>query len=142
MKYTIPVTYTFSGHFEVEANSAFEAQQMVKNGCGCVLRQGIQSTLPDELIDWNFAIHPTNVEIGTAECEEEEPEDNKLTEIARLIREGCSSGSSPDWTLLIDSQSILDFEDLDTIANMVEQGLTLGQYEAGFSTVYWSIEIQ
>ena len=42
----------------VKASSRVEARQMVQDNCGMVLHSGIQTTLEDDVIDWNFSCHP------------------------------------------------------------------------------------
>lgn len=64
-KFTIPVTFTFSGAFEVIAEDSDEARDKVKHSCGMTTIGGIHSTLPDEDIDWNFPVHPEKA-IGSA----------------------------------------------------------------------------
>lgn len=56
--YKVKTRFVFEGVFEVKASSRAEAQEMVMNNCGMVLHSGIQTTLEDDVIDWNFSCHP------------------------------------------------------------------------------------
>ncbi len=56
--YKVKTRFVFEGVFEVKASSRVEARQMVQDNCGMVLHSGIQSTLEDDVIDWNFSCHP------------------------------------------------------------------------------------
>lgn len=55
--YRVHVNYTFSGAFDVAADSEADAHQKIMEQCGLVLGHGIETTLPDEEIDWEFDIH-------------------------------------------------------------------------------------
>jgi hypothetical protein len=56
--YKVKTRFVFEGVFEVKASSRVEARQMVQDNCGMVLHSGIQTTLEDDVIDWNFSCHP------------------------------------------------------------------------------------
>jgi len=56
--YKVKTRFVFEGVFEVKASSRVEAHQMVQDNCGMVLHSGIQTTLEDDVIDWNFSCHP------------------------------------------------------------------------------------
>ena len=56
--YKVKTRFVFEGVFEVKAQSRVEARQMVQDNCGMVLHSGIQTTLEDDVIDWNFSCHP------------------------------------------------------------------------------------
>jgi len=57
-KYTVKVSFTFTGIFKVKAESKEEAQRMVSEDCGMTMGTGIQTTLNDEDVDWIFDTHP------------------------------------------------------------------------------------
>lgn len=65
-KYKVPVTYTFTGTFSIEADSSEEAQEYAEKHCGMTESRGIHSSLPDETVDWDFPCHPEKT-IGDAE---------------------------------------------------------------------------
>ena len=65
MKYRIPVTYTFEGYFDIEADSKAQAEASASNDCGMTTSNGIHSNLSDEDIDWEFPVHPEE-KIGSA----------------------------------------------------------------------------
>jgi len=68
MKYKVKTQFVFEGEFEVEARSSADAEEMIQKHCGLVIGGDIHTTLPDDMIDWDFATHPTEVHIGTVEC--------------------------------------------------------------------------
>ena len=56
--YKVKTRFVFEGVFEVKAESKKEARELVLNNCGMVMGSGIQSTLEDDDVDWNFSCHP------------------------------------------------------------------------------------
>lgn len=56
--YKVKTRFVFEGVFKVRASSREEARQMVEDNCGMVMHSGIQSTLDDDEVDWNFSCHP------------------------------------------------------------------------------------
>lgn len=56
--YRIKTKYIFEGFFIVRAKNKKEARQNIEKNCGCTLGTGIHSTLPENVIDWTFPIHP------------------------------------------------------------------------------------
>ena len=58
MKYNVPTRFVFTGMFEVEADNREEARQKVMEDCGMVMGSGIQTTLDDDEVDWDFDMHP------------------------------------------------------------------------------------
>ncbi len=56
--YKIPVKYVFSGTFEIKAESAPQAKEYAENHCGLVIGGDIHSSLPDDIVDWDFSAHP------------------------------------------------------------------------------------
>jgi hypothetical protein len=56
--YTVPVTYSFSGMFFIQASSAKEAREYADHHCGLVMGGHIESTLDDNDVDWDFPCHP------------------------------------------------------------------------------------
>ena len=63
--YLVDVTYTFSGYFVVLADSREEAERKINQDCGVVLGGGVQTTLEDEEIDWEFSLHPESAITST-----------------------------------------------------------------------------
>lgn len=56
--FTIEVSYTFTGTYQVNAESKQQAIEIVENSCGCV-GPTYHTTLSDEQIpDWEFPVHP------------------------------------------------------------------------------------
>jgi len=56
--YKINVTYTFRGHFIIEAETEQEARDIVFNDCGLNFGE-IHTSNPDAVIDWDFDMTPT-----------------------------------------------------------------------------------
>lgn len=50
--------FIFNGTFTVKANDAIEAEEFVIKHCGLVIGGNIHSTLPDDKVSWEFAVHP------------------------------------------------------------------------------------
>lgn len=58
-KFKVDTTFLFRGIFEIEADSIKEAQELIESHTGLVLGGGIHTTLPPDIIDWDFPSHPT-----------------------------------------------------------------------------------
>jgi len=56
--YAVKTKFNFTGTFFIIAKTKEEANEYVKKHCGLVLGGNIHSTLPDDVVDWNFPIHP------------------------------------------------------------------------------------
>jgi hypothetical protein len=56
--YTVKTNFCFTGKFFVKAESEKEANNMVKNDCGFVMGRGIHTGQPEDVVDWDFPIHP------------------------------------------------------------------------------------
>ncbi len=56
-EYQLSVDFIFSGKFIIKAESREQAWEWVAKYCGMVIGS-IQSTLPDESVDWEFPMHP------------------------------------------------------------------------------------
>lgn len=56
--YSVPTRYVFEGTFKVKAKNREEAKEKNLKHCGMVMGSGIQTTLPDNEIDWTFCNHP------------------------------------------------------------------------------------
>lgn len=76
-EFEVPVRYTFAGKYRITARDAREAKEFVEKHCGLVLGGNIRSTLPDEDVDWDFAVHP------------EEEVDDPVTQDGKLLCPGC-----------------------------------------------------
>lgn len=68
--YRVRTQYIFDGVFDVVANSREEARKKVIQDCGMVMDGSVQSTLPDEEVNWAFSTHP-DVRIGRITIQEE-----------------------------------------------------------------------
>lgn len=68
--YRVRTQYIFDGVFDVVANSREEARKKVIQDCGMVMDGNVQSTLPDEEVNWAFSTHP-DVRIGRITIQEE-----------------------------------------------------------------------
>lgn len=61
-RYIVNTRFTFSGVFEVEADSIKQARDIVMNDCGLVMGGSVHAT-DNNVIDWDFDTHPEK-EIG------------------------------------------------------------------------------
>ena len=60
-QYAVNVSYVFPGTFFITAHNKKEAQEYVENQCGLVMGGKIHTTLPDDVVGWDFPIHPEKV---------------------------------------------------------------------------------
>lgn len=59
--YTVPVRYVFRGEFKIQAASKAQAEEYAEKHCGLVLGGDIHSSLPDEMVNWDFPVHPEKI---------------------------------------------------------------------------------
>jgi hypothetical protein len=59
--YTVKTKFVFEGEFHVKAKSKAEAREFVQKQCGLVIGGDIHSTLPEDVVDWNFDVHPQKI---------------------------------------------------------------------------------
>lgn len=60
-EYSVKTKFVFEGTFTVKAHDKVQAREYVEKHCGLVLGGDIHTTLPDEIIDWNFSVHPQKI---------------------------------------------------------------------------------
>ena len=82
MKYTVPTSFIFNGHFIVEADSREAAEDLVKQHCALTLGS-IHSSLPDKSVDWDFPIYPEKKIIPSKE--ERNPK-VKVGDVVRILQ--------------------------------------------------------
>jgi hypothetical protein len=58
MKYKVQTKFVFNGIFTIEAENKEQAREYIDKHCGLVIGGDIHSTLPDDMVDWDFPIHP------------------------------------------------------------------------------------
>jgi hypothetical protein len=56
--YIVKTRFVFEGDFIIKTSTKDEAREYVEKHCGLILGRNIHSTLPDDIIDWNFSVHP------------------------------------------------------------------------------------
>jgi len=56
-EYAIKTRFVFEGKFFIKASNKKQARKYVEKHCGLVLNRGIHSTLPDDIVDWDFPYH-------------------------------------------------------------------------------------
>jgi len=56
-KYIVKTQFIFEGNFFVNADDKYQAKEYIEKQCGLTLRNGIHSTLSDDVIDWDFSMH-------------------------------------------------------------------------------------
>ena len=71
--YRVRTQYIFDGVFDVVAENKEDARQKVIQNCGMVMGGNLQSTLPDEEINWAFSTHP-EVRTGRITIQEKQTE--------------------------------------------------------------------
>jgi hypothetical protein len=57
-EYKIKTQFMFEGNFYIKANDKIQAKEYVEKHCGLTLCSSIHSTLPDDIVDWDFPVHP------------------------------------------------------------------------------------
>jgi hypothetical protein len=57
----VDTKFVFSGKFFIEAENREQAREYVDKHCGLVIGRDIHSTLSEEDVDWDFAVHPDKV---------------------------------------------------------------------------------
>ncbi len=62
--FDVTVNYIFSATFTVQAENKEQANQKIKDHCGCRICP-VVSTLPDEEINWSFNLCPETKIIKT-----------------------------------------------------------------------------
>lgn len=60
-EYSVKTKFVFEGTFTVKANDKEQAREYVEKHCGLVLGGDIHTTLPAEIIDWSFNVHPQKI---------------------------------------------------------------------------------
>lgn len=55
--FSIPVSYTFEGYFEIKARDIREAREIALNNCGMTADSGVH-TSDERVMDWSFPTHP------------------------------------------------------------------------------------
>lgn len=56
--FSVRTRFVFDGSFVVKAENKTQAKEVVENHCGLVLGGTIHSSLPGDVIDWEFPLHP------------------------------------------------------------------------------------
>jgi len=60
-QFAVKTQFTFEGCFFIKAKNKIQAKEYAEKHCGLVLSRGIHSTLPDDIVDWDFPVHPEKV---------------------------------------------------------------------------------
>ena len=61
--FVVNTKFIFEGKFYVKADSKEQAREFVEKHCGLVIGRDTHSSLRDDMIDWEFDVHPEK-EIG------------------------------------------------------------------------------
>jgi hypothetical protein len=56
--FAVKTRFSFTGMFYIKADSGAEAKDRIMNDCGLVMGRGIHTGLSEELVNWDFPIHP------------------------------------------------------------------------------------
>lgn len=59
--FSVRTRFVFDGSFVVKAENKTQAKEVVENHCGLVLGGTIHTSLPSDVVDWEFPIHPEKV---------------------------------------------------------------------------------
>lgn len=76
-KYDIRVRYAFEGTYTVTANNREEAERIVKENCGLVLRGNIHTTENYDKVDWDFNVHPEEEILAVTKVKKESQTEEK-----------------------------------------------------------------
>lgn len=60
-EYTVKTKFVFEGEFYITAESKEQAKKYVMKHCGLFLGGDIHTTLPDDICDWKFNVHPNTI---------------------------------------------------------------------------------
>ena len=60
-KYTVKTKFVFEGEFYITAENKEQAKEFVMKHCTLVLGGNIHTTLPEEICDWTFNVHPEKI---------------------------------------------------------------------------------
>ena len=66
--FKVKTKIVFSGDFYVFAKDKQQARDYIEKHCGLVIGGDIHSTLPDDMIDWNFDVHSDKLIISIKEA--------------------------------------------------------------------------
>ena len=59
--YTIKTNFVFNGEFYITAENKEQAKEYVLKHCGLVLGGDIHTSLPEEIVNWKFDVHPDKI---------------------------------------------------------------------------------
>jgi hypothetical protein len=59
--FTVKAKFVFEGEFYIKAESKEQAKEYVMKHCGLVLGGDIHTSLPDDICDWDFCVHPQKI---------------------------------------------------------------------------------
>ena len=60
-EYKVKTKFVFEGEFYIKAENKEQAKEYVQKHCGLVLGGDIHTSLPDEICNWNFNVHPDKI---------------------------------------------------------------------------------
>lgn len=60
-EFTVKAKFVFEGEFYIKAESKAQAKEYVMSHCGLVLGGDIHTSLPDDICDWVFSVHPKKI---------------------------------------------------------------------------------
>lgn len=60
-QYTVKAKFVFEGEFYINAENKEQAKEYVMKHCGLVLGGDIHTSLPDDVCDWDFCVHPQKI---------------------------------------------------------------------------------
>jgi hypothetical protein len=57
-RFIVPVTYSFTGFIELNADNISQAKEYVEKHCGMVIGNITTSLSDKQDVDWDFPVHP------------------------------------------------------------------------------------
>lgn len=57
-EYTVKTQFIFEGEFYIKAESQSQAEEYVIKHCGLVIGGDIHTSLPGDIVNWSFSVHP------------------------------------------------------------------------------------
>jgi hypothetical protein len=59
--FAVKTKFIFSGKFFITCENKKQAKEIVNEHCGMTTISGIHTTLPKEIVDWEFPCHPDKI---------------------------------------------------------------------------------
>jgi len=60
-EYCIKTQFIFEGKFYIKTKNRRLAKEYVERHCGLTMNNSVHSTLPDDIVDWDFPVNPNKL---------------------------------------------------------------------------------